>query len=879
MSRTPHSWFFAPIYVLLCAATFYLVIFPHSKATAWSLKTHAWIADEVIADVIDDGAVTIGKRSYPVPGEVLQALRNSPSHYRMGHIGPDGFPDPLVGQTTTHPGVDEGWQTGQWINHLLVAARSSDEVAFAFGFAGHAAGDVFAHTYVNMYAGDIFSLTDGEREVELRHFVLEKVIESHTPSTSTRNNDFQVPANFLRDRLIFDQGVTTQYLRSGTGLHLTTMNVARQTVGEFSKGFNSGFGKLTDFLSENLKKASDISIELATARVAFDAADLSLKGAKEAFNLKNRIVQEKLEILRRGIEIIEKNPGLISLQERIIAEQLKIIADAARGAQNLNSEIGKLEKRINSLLGDLANIPAKITETVCNTVCDIAPWPLSEICDEVCKVVEKVNGAWSDLNNKITGLKNDLVNLRTKHTNALARGVEATARKAEALSRKIALEKELLVTKGLLESYKVAVKLAEAERAVTEKALQAAERVLQEARKLRDKIAAKLKEVNGIIDFANDFLKRYNLITLYLSNWQKDIDKASSAYIEASRSASLQMVRNEGGALKAYTDWFSCWGPVYTGVPGVITNPICETKNKIGELREKISSFIDDLPEPLRWLLFPMRELRKKVEEKLRPSLEKLGWKILGFITDPRTSEFLSVLSKPENATLAKLNEVYGNDHSAKGLLTFDRVSDLVLSDMKVKDGHFNFAEFIPIRNSVTLAKLALLSREQLSKIFTDNAGNVPTIYGPKLYSGGNGRYSLLTEMVRNIDGNHQWQAYGLPYPRKSGSSSPEPRDLHFGFDYFKEPSKGFRFWVDPTARAKVFPVLFPAPGPLGAIGQRDELKFPSYSFEACEENPYPQTQNDNGLILWTDTRCLSPWNPVRWIMFLFENGNPVPAP
>src|ERR1700742_4517029 len=140
-----------------------------SSAKAWSLKTHIWIAQEVLNDALPDEELTILGRNYAVPAHVLNALRSHPDRYRMGHLGPDVFPDPIVGQVTTHPGLAGGWQTDDWLKHILRGATSPEDISFAYGFAGHAAGDVFAHSYVNNYSGDIFELK-GEREVERRHF-------------------------------------------------------------------------------------------------------------------------------------------------------------------------------------------------------------------------------------------------------------------------------------------------------------------------------------------------------------------------------------------------------------------------------------------------------------------------------------------------------------------------------------------------------------------------------------------------------------------------------------------------------------------------------------------------------------------------------------
>ena len=86
----------------------------------------------------------------------------------------------LVGQAIVHPGVAGGWQAADWLNLLLSNAGTDDQLAFAWGYAMHFAGDSFAHSYVNNYAGGVFEIgADRTKAIELRHFRLEKYIDQH----------------------------------------------------------------------------------------------------------------------------------------------------------------------------------------------------------------------------------------------------------------------------------------------------------------------------------------------------------------------------------------------------------------------------------------------------------------------------------------------------------------------------------------------------------------------------------------------------------------------------------------------------------------------------------------------------------------------------
>ena len=142
-----------------------------------------------------------------MPAETCRAIRGHRGEFLAGALGPDVFPDVLVGQTIVHPGVPNGWQANDWLNLLLSHARSDEELAFAWGYAMHFAGDVFAHSYVNNYAGGVFEIgEDRTKGIELRHFRLEKYIDQHL-DYAIDPAILRVPSAFLAQQLImYDYG-------------------------------------------------------------------------------------------------------------------------------------------------------------------------------------------------------------------------------------------------------------------------------------------------------------------------------------------------------------------------------------------------------------------------------------------------------------------------------------------------------------------------------------------------------------------------------------------------------------------------------------------------------------------------------------------------
>lgn len=172
-----------------------------APARGFGLRTHLFIADQVWQDLADC-RVSVRGADFAVPAAACRAIRAHRGEFLAGALGPDVFPDVLVGQALVHPGVPNGWQANDWLNHLLTNARTDPEIAFAYGYAMHFAGDAFAHSYVNNYAGGVFDLSsERTKAIELRHFRLEKYIDQRL-AYDIDPAILRVPAEFLSRQLI-----------------------------------------------------------------------------------------------------------------------------------------------------------------------------------------------------------------------------------------------------------------------------------------------------------------------------------------------------------------------------------------------------------------------------------------------------------------------------------------------------------------------------------------------------------------------------------------------------------------------------------------------------------------------------------------------------
>lgn len=688
-----------------------------TNAHAWGLKTHLWIAEQVLSDLRQDCTVNVGlQKRYPVPAvptDVCLAIKKYPAEFRAGALGPDVFPDFVVGQVTTHPGIKDGWPTGKFLSHVLDAAQSDEEIAYAFGFVIHAASDVFAHTYVNNYAGDIFVLND-ETRVELRHFVLEKFIESRTPlNLIISQRTIHVPARFVANHLVFDDSIQDQYKKRRLYVpHMLAMKKDLNTALKMQKRYQGLF----EFVS----------------KLTSDWDKLSYSGKRE------------LESAKRAL----KDAQLV-----------------------LNADITKVD------------------------IQEMAP--------------ESEEQKFNDVEE----------------------GVE---------NKKIILQAEKDTIK----------KFGELQRIVKEKGKES-------------------ERITGIFNQLNDFTVRFNSLSLPLGNLTNGIERATDAYMEASlNTAILIMNTNEADALSEYQVWLDCWGTAYLGIPYQAGNAYCSVVSEARRVKEDISqkliALVKILPQPIPELARRFQELKMDLENVLKDEAWESGKELAALISrDSTLGEFLETIAKPENATAKKLNEVYASAENKKGksLLKFPDVVSMIEKDVPTgPDGMLLPDKFHALRHSVVLSKLALLDFKTVNLMYRDNVGeNSPSIFpdGDPLYPRSIGLQSIITHGVRSIDGNHQWQPYGIPYPRDNGNAEPDSADRHYGYNAQLEPPYGMRLFADPETRHKLFLKLFPTPmvGELGNQLNQDHTHNP---FMVCDAVPFPLTSGNDGEPYENDKRCLS---------------------
>lgn len=796
-------------------------------AHAWGLKTHLWIAEKIIDEVRQGCVLDLGlggTQQYALGYEACQAIRQNPAEFRAGVLGPDVFPDFVAGQVTTHPGTNAEphlhaaggkWATGQYMSHLLERASTPAELAFAYGYLVHAAGDVFAHTYVNNYAGDVFELTGSERRVELRHLVLEKYIEARTvlPSgLSLDNGSVRVPTRFVTWELIFSDPLRDQYSKAAMARHVRYMHDLRQ------KELNRSDGSL-----------------IAKAKAVVSAANKRLAALRQELRTKQRELRRveqgsalsalSLEAARKRLLALQA-PAATALLLDLPAAAMADVAAATPAPVTPNETLTRVEQRL-----DAVDIAADDAETDKQSEAEL---------DGVLAALAGANAAPAPA--PLAPGRDKLIE------------TDAVVRAAEWLRRS-----------GSLGSATSALPAARAE-LIAAKQLYA-----DNLRQTVANLARDEQQTETIVKKATvtEAVRRYR--QAIRNNRVRGIELATAAYTDASMAVALDVMNKQPSPLTAYGDWRKCWAMVYAGVPYQWTEASCGVRAELDEVRQDIHDNIDAMIQRLPYPLPELADKYAKVKAQLRLLVQKELWKVAdigvaALTDDAATVRFVQMLTSPSHTTADLLDAYQRNAADGKDLLLLPDIDKMVDEDLATRDGTPRPDEFQALRHSVTLAKLSLLSLDTVNDMVRHHVGHERSPLfadGQPLYPHGSNRTSILPLMVKSIDGNHQWQAFGIPYPRSRLQDQVfKVEARRYGYNAHTEQGYGMRLFADPLARDKLFARLFPSPF-VGAINRRlnDTVLHP---FVTCDAVPFPVTTAADGKPALSDTRCNVAAEPRR---------------
>src|SRR5262245_18317585 len=267
-------------------------------ASAWKPYDHNFTANAARADALD-GMVSVLGRDYTVSPRVVQALAEEPAVYNAGVVGPDAFPDFFMGQGVIHPVSNDPadpYTSGEWLEWLYDQAWQAQDsasysekeklqiLAFTYGFLTHAAGDMWAHTLVNDFAGGIFpDFLGGDANVEgvtiaVKHIILEQYMADATPGYDGNRHDEEgrgpapggdisddstpgIPMEAPPDKFVYDVFIARQADAQG---HVTQPMPGQPTA---DRGFIvDRFYDWRNFLSDHAGPSGDVQAAIDNFR-------------------------------------------------------------------------------------------------------------------------------------------------------------------------------------------------------------------------------------------------------------------------------------------------------------------------------------------------------------------------------------------------------------------------------------------------------------------------------------------------------------------------------------------------------------------------------------------------------------------------------------
>ncbi len=820
-----------------------------TEVLAFKIGTHVWVAQEVINNLEkcsqEHGrscmTVMMNDRPtvLPVPSEVATAIKEYPEYYRNGHIGPDSYPDVLVGQTVIHAGITSensdkslkstGFGTSHWLSLLLKRAEAITDteqrkkaLAFVYGFMGHAATDVFAHTYVNMYAGDIFSIADGENDVESRHVALEDYIQKSTPDlvdakgnrlppaykTLMRGKELGIPADFVRDQLMFDSEAAQELKKVDTALHLTLVRnlrdelvrslkekkpnmsnveyakqIAKQywnqynptetndkTIENFFK-FASGKSGQSDGESGTVQDLEIIAIQILayyymdldlTSQQAAKTAELmnwfqDIQGDAigDLAKLQTKIDENLLKMFDYGSKAqIKGLDAAFKETYKAFSETMKYYNGLKKYRDQVKNQVDEIDRSIRKVAKNSCKV---IPESQCkhevSTTVSI-PYPCKKTeCRRPHKWAPRVcvdvpdTCYREDVQIKLVPIPG----CQEERKSCIAWHKEADEFVKQANKERDKGIKYIDQTnEQMLQASKNAIQLFKSLKHLAELNNDAIQRLWKSKMALESNIAA------VVVNISKSHRARLN-------EWVEDIDEAMKQFAIANGQAMRNTMDDDPstGFMDPLSYWHTCYMPSIMGIAQeALTVSTClasDVKAQYDKLAKDLENEVRKIDPKIAGRILKARD---QVIESAPFVIAKAINEPFKKVTGSSKYDFVKLLHvATSKVSRQELNEIFNRDGSGKHLLKFGmsqgNISDRVDVDMHLVNGKFDPDHFAPIKNAVTLASLTLLSEEGLGQL-----GNSPQLDSIGF---GSSLDNILSKALRSIDGNHQWMQLAPP--------------------------------------------------------------------------------------------------------------------
>jgi hypothetical protein len=784
---------------LITSIIFACGLFAFSVAAyAFKIDTHLWVAQQVYNDVVDDGKITVklsGRMvTIPVSGEVVSAIRNHRDAFLLGSMGPDALPDVVAGQMLVHPGNSQGWKTNDWLTHILEKSKGSQlGTALAYGYMTHASADVFSHTYVNQYAGDIFILADGETLAEQRHVALESYITKHTPpyldnsgldlgkpyQLVTLNDDV---AKYIRDVLVYDPQASAEYAKSGFTSHLPAYVAYRNKILEAAQ---------SDYWNR---------IDAAIARIAAMQSGYAISAgqAQELINLLNTQI---IPAIQAGQDVGQQ------MFNDLTNAAIHIDGALANFALGQVNELNNLQKQIDDLIRQRNALGERLACPNLNCKwwdggCKAKQWELDHV---QCPIITQTNARIDALLTQASTVRNQQLQTATELRNRLEMiraAIQDIANRLFDLGQ--LLSSNTSPVKALMTNW------------VSDLDLAMAEYVKAAANTMINTMNPDAKNYkHGVITPMVEWFDCYNRTLAGLPSavgtgqcgFQGQIDKITKAFND------IVEIINDATNIGTYA------GPI-VGLP----TP-AEVRAKADDLLNRTKQSLIDAA---------VTELKKLIP--------------------PEISDMLNVLS--EDMTDARLQYYYSKPETGsvrKNLLMIPDIDRRIKAEMSLTTtGVFDPQKYAVVYDSVVLAKLSLLDNAGLAQLA--QAAGVPNrADGTPLF---NGVDNVIAHAVASIDGNHQWMSVAAPYPNSVGAPYKHPEMPGYPWFKGYSSATGLILWL-PEARSSLFRGLFIGPLSPGVEAPDElqmpsgtpaltAILPADYPYRPCRAYPFPDDELDN---------------------------------
>ena len=786
-------------------------VFGTTNSHAWKIDLHVWIAQNIVNDISDGSLdVNLGKIvvKFPAFTDYLVAVNKHPDSFLLGSIGPDAFPDAYTGQSVVHSSAGQGWGTSEWLQHLAENAESDSDLAFVLGYHIHAATDVFAHTFANRYAGDVFDPDENEW-ASTRHIYLESFVSNYLPpllSSGGGNkgsvaevirpgDKIEIPEQLILNSLLLNEDAHKQYKISGGSPHLAAANDV--------------YSSLVDLLADD-GAITELETLVPQALSAFyPEQDLLEKQAEELRRLRNMAIeglQDDANIASEVFQDVINDSGELEATGIKLSQRgLNIAFDIASEIETTVAEIASVEQQILEATQEIRGIRKYLVEKVIEEECRYVLY--SQLCDET-KVIATTT------NNPLWHTKNELIVEKRRALDSL-------------IEKKQRQEVQL--------------------RVVIESGFDLLEEENARNRLLIDQLVQVLE--------SEPFGPSHQQL---FSDWRDSLPPALTEFSRASVETIVNTIDPEKpDVAEPMQKWFLCYGGAFTAVPAADDAADCVAGDTIQVIREKVTQLEQILPVASA-INEDAVNLKNEIEENIVEINKRLwddaitsGLKEFEKIANSKSIAMYKGLT--EEVDIDSLNDKFSSDPSDDELPIVPEAGERLISEMQLRNGgrQFDPRNFNALYNSIVLSKLTLLDKDGLNELSTI-AELSTTLFGDELYGGETpDSDNILYGFLRNTNGNHQWHDLAPPHPRKNDTTydaiefNARATSLNDRFGYVDHGctrSKGMRMWVDPVARELLFKRLFKGNNAAG-IDAPDETDF---GFETVLEAGYPDLFSDD---------------------------------